>query len=118
MLKLNKKLTKQKSFLIYIFFGSLSFIIIHILTLNQYTQQLLFLTHFPLFIFYAYIGFMLDLIFQTGMGYESLSIYNYGKIFITTTTYIYNFSIGIFIKYLISQNTETKSKVYIKTKLK
>lgn len=51
----------------------------------------------PLFIFYAVVGFGLDAIFHTGMGYESLSAFPLGVIFVNIFSAIYYFSIGVFV---------------------
>ena len=50
----------------------------------------------PLYIIYSYIGFFLDMIFQTGIGYESLSVFPLGIIFMKVFSIVYFFSLGVF----------------------
>jgi len=63
----------------------------------------------PLYIIYATLGFALDIIFNTGIGYESLSIFPAGKIFIQITSYIYYILIGFFILWA-TQNRKKSHK--------
>jgi len=51
----------------------------------------------PLLILYSYIGFFLDAIFNTGVGYESLAVFPLGVIFMKVFSFIYFFLIGVFI---------------------
>ncbi|HIG95093.1 MAG TPA: hypothetical protein HA283_03205 [Nanoarchaeota archaeon] len=51
----------------------------------------------PLLILYAYIGFAIDLIFNTGVGYESLGMFPQGIIFMKISSIIYFFFVGVLI---------------------
>ena len=51
----------------------------------------------PLFIVYSLIGFGLDAIFNTEIGYESLSLFPIGVIFMEIFSIIYFFMVGVFI---------------------
>ena len=48
----------------------------------------------PLYILYSYIGFGLDAIFNTGIGYESLGVFPLGIIFMEVFDILYFFFIG------------------------
>ena len=50
----------------------------------------------PLYIFYSYIGFGLDAIYNTGVGYESLSVFLLGIIFMKVFNIFYFFFVGVF----------------------
>ncbi|MCK4997180.1 hypothetical protein KAS08_02655 [Candidatus Pacearchaeota archaeon] len=51
----------------------------------------------PLFIFYAATGFILDAIFHTGIGYESLGAFTFGIIFMKILNIFYFFLVGVLI---------------------
>lgn len=51
----------------------------------------------PLFIIYSFIGFFLEAIFDTGIGYESLSLFPVGVIFMKIFSPVYFFMVGVFV---------------------
>ena len=51
----------------------------------------------PLYIFYSYIGFGLDAIFNTGVGYESLGMFTLGILFMKVFSAIYFFFVGVIV---------------------
>ncbi|HCC23249.1 TPA: hypothetical protein DF272_03655 [Candidatus Falkowbacteria bacterium] len=48
----------------------------------------------PLYILFSYIGFILDAIFHTGVGYESLGVFPAGVMFMKAVGLVYFFTVG------------------------
>jgi hypothetical protein len=63
----------------------------------------------PLYIFYSYLGFLLEAIYHTQMGYESLSLFPAGVIFMKIFSALYFFFVGVVI-------VKICSKIRMKTK--
>ena len=65
--------------------------------LSEILSAILLIFSIPLLIFYAYIGFGIDMIFNTGIGYESLGMFPQGIIFMKVSSIIYFFFVGVII---------------------
>jgi len=64
----------------------------------------------PLFLSYALIGFLLDMIFNTGVGYESLGVFPLGVIFMQVLNLVYYFLVGVFITLMYGKIKHKKIK--------
>ncbi|PIR94620.1 hypothetical protein COT97_00510 [Candidatus Falkowbacteria bacterium CG10_big_fil_rev_8_21_14_0_10_39_11] len=63
-------------------------------TLAAIVQGIFLIVTIPLYIVFSYIGFALDAILHTGVGYESLGVFASGILFIKIVSVIYYFAFG------------------------